>query len=84
MAHKYKLHVILDMHRAPGYNFREAINNTENEPFNLWTDKVAQDAYLFYWDTFARRYQGLGRNEISFDLVNEPRRDYTGTLTHES
>lgn len=83
-ARKYKLHVVLDMHRAPGYNFREVGLGTDNEPFNLWTDKVAQDAYVFYWDTFAKRYRGLGEDEISFDLVNEPLRDKAGTLTHES
>ena len=83
-ARKHKLHIILDMHRAPGYNFRETALGTDNEPFNLWTDKVAQDAYVFYWDTFAKRYRGLGQDEISFDLVNEPLRDKAGTLTHAS
>jgi len=85
-ARKYKLHVILDMHRAPGYNFREAVLGTDNEPFNLWTDKAAQDAFVFYWDTFAKRYRGLGAVDISFDLVNEPRREKsdTPTLTHAS
>ena len=72
MARKYGLHVHLDMHRGPGYNFREAMDKRENEPFSLWTDKVAQDAFLFYWDMFAKRYRGISSKDLSFDLLNEP------------
>ena len=60
-ARKYKLHVVLDMHRAPGYNFREAALVTDNEPFNLWTDKVAQDAYVFYWADLCQALPGVRR-----------------------
>ena len=37
MAHKYNLHVSLNLHRAPGY----CINAGFHEPFNLWKDKEA-------------------------------------------
>ena len=38
----------------------------------LWTDAVAQDAFLFLWESFATRYKGVSNDSISFDLVNEP------------
>src|SRR5215203_4979432 len=44
MAHKYKMHVSLNLHRAPGY----CINAGFHEPYNLWTDPAAQDAFNFH------------------------------------
>ena len=41
MAHKHNLHVSLNLHRGPGY----CINAGFHEPFNLWKDKEAQDAF---------------------------------------
>ena len=38
MAHKYGLHVSLNLHRGPGY----CINAGFHEPFNLWKDKEAR------------------------------------------
>jgi aryl-phospho-beta-D-glucosidase BglC (GH1 family) len=68
MAQKYKMHVSLNLHRAPGY----CVNAGFNEPYNLWTDKAAQDAFCFHWNMWARRYKEFSRKKISFDLVNEP------------
>jgi aryl-phospho-beta-D-glucosidase BglC (GH1 family) len=68
MAHKYKLHVSLNMHRAPGY----CVNAGFNEPYNLWEDQEAQDAFCFHWAMWAKRYKGMSQKQISFDLVNEP------------
>jgi aryl-phospho-beta-D-glucosidase BglC (GH1 family) len=67
-ALKYKLHVSLNLHRAPGY----CVNAGFHEPYNLWTDQEALDAFCFHWQMWAKRYQNLGRDQISFDLVNEP------------
>lgn len=58
----------LNLHRAPGY----CINNNALERDNLWTDAVAQDAFVFLWETFARRFQGVPNKSLSFDLLNEP------------
>lgn len=58
----------LNLHRAPGY----CINGWELERHNLWKDKEAEDAFVFLWETFARRYLGVPNEAISFDLVNEP------------
>ncbi len=63
-----KLHMCLNLHRAPGY----CINRNDLEKDNLWTDKVVQDAFIFQWETFAKRYKGIDSSELSFDLVNEP------------
>ena len=42
LAHKYKLHVSLNLHRGPGY----CINAGFHEPFNLWKDAEAQEAFF--------------------------------------
>ena len=68
MAHKYQLHVSLNLHRAPGY----CINAGFREPFNLWKDQEAQEAFYWHWSMWAKRYRGISRDKISFDLLNEP------------
>lgn len=68
LAHKHNLHVSLNLHRAPGY----CINAGFHEPYNLWRDKAAQDAFYFHWNMWAKRYKNLSSRRISFDLVNEP------------
>ena len=67
-ANKFQIHVSLDLHRAPGF----CINAGFNEPYNLWQDKAAQDAFYFHWRMWAKRFAGLTPDQISFDLVNEP------------
>jgi aryl-phospho-beta-D-glucosidase BglC (GH1 family) len=68
MAQKYNLHVSVNLHRAPGY----CINAGFYEPFNLWKDKEAQDAFNFHWGMWAKRFKHISRDKISFDLLNEP------------
>ncbi len=68
MAHKYGLHTSINLHRAPGY----CINSGFNEPFNLWKDEAAQNAFYFHWNMWATRYKNVSGKLISFDLVNEP------------
>lgn len=68
MAHKYGMHVSLNLHRAPGY----CINAGFHEPFNLWRDQAALDAFTFHWNMWSRRYKNVSTKKISFDLVNEP------------
>lgn len=68
MAHKYNLHVSLNLHRAPGY----CVNAGFNEPFNLWTDDAALDAFLFHWEMWSKVFKDVPKEKISFDLVNEP------------
>ena len=68
MAHKYKMHVSLNLHRAPGY----CINAGFHEPYNLWKDEAAQQAFYWHWSMWATRYKQVSRDKISFDLLNEP------------
>ena len=68
LANKYKMHMSLNLHRAPGY----CVNSGFHEPYNLWLDEEAQKAFYFHWTMWAERYKNLSRDLISFDLVNEP------------
>ncbi len=67
-ANNYGLHVSLDLHRAPGF----CVNAGFNEPYNLWEDKEAQEAFYFHWAMWAKRFASKTQKQISFDLVNEP------------
>src|SRR6202043_2217940 len=64
---QYKVHVNLNLHRAPGYCV-----NPPAEPKSLWTDASALDASAFHWGQLARRYKGIPSSAVSFDLLNEP------------
>jgi len=79
LGRKHGLHVNLNLHRAPGY----CINNREREPFALWQDEQAEDAFVYHWDVFARRYKGIASSELSFNLVNEAPRPRDGYMTRE-
>jgi len=68
LAHKYNLHVSLNLHRGPGY----CINAGFHEPFNLWKDREAQDAFYAHWAMWAERYKSISTEKLSFDLLNEP------------
>ena len=68
MAHKYGLHASVNLHRAPGF----CINAGFNEPYNLWTDQEAQNAFYYHWNFWGKRYKNISGKKISFDLLNEP------------
>jgi endoglucanase len=68
MAHNHNLHVSLNLHRAPGY----CINAGFHEPYNLWKDQEAQNAFYYHWSFWANRYKNVSQKKISFDLLNEP------------
>ena len=68
LAHKHNLHVSLNLHRAPGY----CVNAGFHEPYNLWRDQEALDAFCFHWNMWAKRYKNVSPKKISFDLLNEP------------
>jgi aryl-phospho-beta-D-glucosidase BglC (GH1 family) len=67
-ANKYGLHVSLNLHRAPGY----CINAGFNEPYNLWKDTEAQEAFNYHWGMWAERFKNVSKEKVSFDLLNEP------------
>lgn len=82
LAHKYNLHVSLNLHRAPGY----CINAGFHEPYNLWKDEAAMDAFAYHWNMWAKRYKEISSKKISFDLLNEPsmREDMNDQLSRSS
>ena len=62
------VHMSLNLHRAPGY----CTNRNDLERHNLWVDEMAQNAFIFLWETFAQRYKDVPGKSLSFDLINEP------------
>jgi aryl-phospho-beta-D-glucosidase BglC (GH1 family) len=69
---KYGVHVCICLHRAPGY----CVNPSDlpaNQNLDLWTDPSAQEAFVNHWAYFANRYKDEPYEELSFNLVNEPR-----------
>ena len=68
LAERHGLHLCLNFHRAPGYS----VSPERKEPFNLWRDPAALDAFCLHWQTLARRYSGIPSARLSFDLLNEP------------
>jgi endoglucanase len=67
-AQESGLHVSINLHRAPGF----CINAGFHEPYNLWNDQEAQDAFYFHWEMWGNRFKNISSKKISFDLVNEP------------
>ncbi len=67
-ANKHGLHVSLNLHRAPGF----CVNAGFHEPYNLWQDEEAQEAFYFHWGMWAKRFASFSQKQVSFDLVNEP------------
>lgn len=74
------MHCSLNVHRGPGY----CINGNELERDNLWTDKIAQDAFTNLWTMFAKRYSSYTADQLSFDLLNEPPSPGQYGLTREN
>ena len=62
------IHMSLNLHRAPGY----CVNRNYLERHNLWLDDIAQNAFVFLWETFACRYKDVPTEFLGFDLINEP------------
>lgn len=67
-AHQHGLHVSINLHRAPGF----CINAGFIEPYNLWKDEEALEAFCAHWEMWSKRYKNISAKKISFDLVNEP------------
>ena len=79
LGRRFGLHVSLNFHRAPGY----CINNSEREPYVLWSDSRAEDAFVHHWEYFARRYRGVSEFDLSFNLLNEAPKPRPGYMERE-
>lgn len=62
---KYKLNIILDLHRAAGYAFYTLGGDND-----LFEKEELQERFFFLWQTFAARYKRFGDN-VAFELLNE-------------
>lgn len=79
LGEEHGLHVCLNFHRAPGYS----VNRERQEPFDLWKDRTAFDAFCFQWQLLARRYRGIPSERLSFNLINEPPAATPGGMTRD-
>lgn len=68
---KYGIHLNLDLHTLPGYNWDETYDVLEN--------KTHYDMTLALWKMVATRYADVPSNVLSYNLVNEPNRQYFTT-----
>ena len=67
LGDRYNLHICLSFHNAPGYSV-----NPQEQPFNLWKDEAALNAFCWHWMLFTKRYKRIPSEKLSFNLVNEP------------
>lgn len=58
------LSLIIDLHKAPGYNFANFSAST------LFSDPLQQERFLALWVELTRRYQAEG-DYLTFELLNE-------------
>lgn len=80
---RHGVHVNLCFHHAPGYR----VGKNVREPFILWRDPAAVEAFTFHWDLFARRYRGVAKDRLSFNLFNEapwPNDNFNGAIYRQA
>lgn len=63
---KYGLNVILDLHKAYGYDFNDAGDLEKN---NLFSSEYLKERFVKLWDTISSRYAGY--DNVAFELLNE-------------
>lgn len=74
MAERHGIYVILDLHGAPG---AQSVDQPAGRVgYNkLWTDPVAQDGMVRFWQAMAERYHGSAV-VAGYDILNEPYGDF--------
>lgn len=60
------LNIILDLHKAPGYDFNDAGNKEKN---NLFVSEELQQAFLTLWDKISKTYGVY--DHVALELLNE-------------
>lgn len=74
----YDLDLILDLHKAYGYDFNHAGDEEKN---NLFSDEPLKQRFIKLWETIATRY---GNNDrVAFELLNEVVEQENATLWNE-
>lgn len=69
---KHDVHVMLNVHRAPGFCVLAGSQFDFPEKDNLFTDDAPLVQYIDWWTMFAERYRDVPPSALSFDLLNEP------------
>ncbi len=64
------LAVILDIHEAPGFTFRNDLEEGDAASNTLFTDAAVQDRFVALWQTIVRRYVD-SPVPLVFELLNE-------------
>ncbi len=74
LGQEYGIHVVLNLHGAPGYSAHAEQDQyiPEAQDLSLWSDPDAQEAFAAHWRMFAGRYARIPPEYLSFNLVNEP------------
>ena len=74
LGQQYGIHVVLNLHGAPGYSAHGEQDQyiPEAQDVSLWSDPDAQAAFVAHWRMFAGRYAQIPPSYLSFNLVNEP------------
>jgi len=68
---RYGLHLILDLHKAPGYTFTNTLEAGPMNPNTLFSDEAMQARFISLWEELTRRYLGQAKTELAFELLNE-------------
>ena len=68
-ARRHQLVPMVCIHRLPG---EYCVYNVQPEPGNLYTDPDCLRAAVKHWTLLARRYRDVPREELFFNLINEP------------
>lgn len=66
LCSKYNLNIILDLHKAPGYDFNDAGNAEKN---NLFNNDTLKERFINIWKRIAKRYGTYPH--VAFELLNE-------------
>lgn len=64
---KYRLNIVLDLHKSFGYMFDKAVIP---DPDKFFTDENLQDRFYRLWEKLVNRY-GKNKDCLAFELLNE-------------
>ena len=68
-ARKYGIVAMICLHRIPG---EYCVPQVDPEPGNIYTDPDCLKSAVMHWTMLARRYKDIPREELFFNLINEP------------
>lgn len=75
-AEELGLYVQFALHRAPGYT----VGGENLDPYKLWFDEEANDAFVRIWKSLTQRYKSVPSQNMGFNLVNEPWSELAGEI----